>query len=242
VGTEGAVVYKSPSMSDWYEAHLSTRRPEGEGLSHLEVDVTGTPLVGSHLKAGQYVKLHMDGKGEAYYALASAPHRAGTRFELLVKAGSALADALSQVAPGTRVRLSLPQGKGFPVEEARGKNVLLVATGSGISPIRSVIELIRTERTAFKDVALYFGARTPRAFAYADRLAAWEKDGIRVVRVVSQPGDSGWSGLTGYVQTHLGPQPQDTVAFVCGQKGMVQAVTESLVAHGVVREQIHLNF
>ena len=122
------------------------------------------------------------------------------------------------------------------------RTINCATTGSGIGAIRSVIELIRSDRTAFADVALYFGARTPRAFAYADRLADWEKDRIRVNRVVSQPGDSGWTGLTGYVQTHLGPQPEGTIAFVVGQKSMVQSVTEALANNGVPRKHVHLNF
>lgn len=229
-------------MSDWYDARMASRWEEAQGLTHVELDVAGTPLAGSHSKAGQYVRLRLDGAGESLFALASAPQREGTRFELLVKSGAPLADALIQLAPGSSVRVSLPQGKGFPLESARGHDVLLVATGSGISAIRSALEAIRADRAAFGDVTLYFGARTPRAFAYAGRLSGWEKDGVKVVQVVSQPGDTGWTGLTGYVQSHLGPLRAGTVAFLCGQKPMVQAVTEVLRKHDVPEQSIFLNF
>ena len=148
-----------------------------------------------------------------------------------------------KLEPGAQVQSRRPEGRGFPLVQARGRNLLLFATGSGISPIRSVIESVRQERSAYGRVTLYFGARTPQAFAYEDELQHWEAAGIRVVRTVSQPGASGWQGLTGYVQAHLGEVPvEDTLAFVCGQSGMVQGVMDALRTRGLPREAIHLNY
>ena len=99
------------------------------------------------------------------------------------------------------------------------------------------------DRQAYGPVTLYFGVRTPDSFAYADELDHWEASGIRVVRTVSRPGASGWQGLTGYVQAHLGEEPvEDTLAFVCGQSGMVQGVMDALRGRGLTREAIHLNY
>lgn len=229
-------------MADWHQARISKTKKEAHGLTTLELNVGDTPLRGTHLLPGQYVKVALEGKGEAYFALASRPAKDGDRFEILVKQGSSLADALSQSAVGQTLTVSLPAGRGFPVETAHGKKVLLFATGSGISPIRSVIEEIRADRSAFDDVVLYFGARTPDAFAYADELHRWEKDRIRVIRTVSQPGQSGWTGLTGYVQNHLSDVDPRAIAFVCGQKAMVQNVIDSLVKRGLPKENIFLNF
>jgi sulfhydrogenase subunit gamma (sulfur reductase) len=229
-------------MSDWYGARVASRRPNGDGLTHLELDVAGTPLAGSHLRAGQYVKLSVDGKQEAFFALASRPHERGTRFELLVKTGAPVADAAAALGPGASVMLSLPQGDGFPLEQARGKDVVFIATGSGLSPIRSALEVIRADRKSYGAVALYLGARTPGHIPYADELSTWEREGIRVNRVVSQPGSSGWRGLTGYVQAHLGDVGKDAVAFIAGQKAMVAAVKALLAERGIPPERIFLNF
>jgi len=229
-------------MSNWYEVAVASQRAEADGLTHLELDVAATPLAGTHLHAGQYVKLALEGLGESFFALASPPGPHAARFEVLVKAGAPLADALTQLKPGAQVRATVAQGKGFPLAAARGKNVLLVATGSGLSPVRSAIEAMLAERGAYGELTVYVGARTPQAFAYADRMTHWERAGVRVFRVVSQPGQSGWKGLTGYVQGHLTPPAPPAVAFLCGQKAMVQAVTETLVARGVGRDAIFLNF
>src|SRR5881227_1707947 len=108
--------------------------------------------------------------------------------------------------------------------------------GSAISPIRSVLAELVRDRAAYKSLALFFGARTPDAFAYSDELTRWEKSGVRVVRTVSQPPTS-WKGLRGYVQQHVADEKvEDAVAFLVGQKAMVQAVTEALVQRGMPKE------
>jgi NAD(P)H-flavin reductase len=230
-------------MNDWHPTTVAAVLPAAEELTELVLDIGGTPLVGTHRTPGQYVRLALPEVGESLFAIASPPEPFGTRWEFLLKGGSALADTLVTLEPGARVLSGRPEGKGFPLVLARGGHLLLFATGSGISPIRSVIESIRQERSAYGRVTLYFGARTPQAFAYEDELQHWEAADIRVVRTVSQPGASGWQGLTGYVQACLDEdQVEDTVAFVCGQSGMVQGVIDVLRARGLPREAIHLNY
>jgi NAD(P)H-flavin reductase len=230
-------------MTDWYPATVAAVHPEAEGLVEFILDIGETPLKGTHQRPGQYVRLSLPGLGEGVFALASPPEPEGHHWEFLLKGGSPLADALLLRRPGEVVHTSRPEGPGFPLEEARGRSLLLFATGSGISPIRAVIESIRRERAAYGQVTLYFGVRTPDAFAYEDELHQWEKMGIRVVRTVSQPGASGWQGLTGYVQAHLGEGPlADAAAFLSGHSIMVQEVIQALETRGVPRSAIHLNY
>ncbi|MFP2963404.1 NAD-binding oxidoreductase [Myxococcus sp. 1LA] len=230
-------------MPDWHLATVADSTPAADGLTDLVLDVQGTPLAGSHERPGQYVHLRLPGVGEGLFAIASPPGGTGTQWEFLLKVGSPLPDALVHLPRGAHVDVSRPEGRGFPLERARGQDVLLFATGSGISAIRSVITSIQRERGAYGLVTLYFGARTPGAFAYADELHDWEAGGVRVVRTVSQPGASGWQGLTGYVQAHLGEGPvQAAVAFLCGQKEMVRGVMSTLQARGMPAGDIHLNY
>lgn len=230
-------------MTEWHPATLSARAPAADELTGLTLDIGGTPLVGSHQAPGQYVRMRLPEVGAGLFAIASPPAPAGTRWDFLLKSGSPLPDALVHLAPGARVEVSRPEGRGFPLELARSRDLLLFATGSGISPIRSVIESLRKDRGAFERVTLYFGARTPSAFAYTEEFHLWEASRIRVVRTVSRPGASGWQGLTGYVQEHLAEEPlENSVAFVCGQPEMVKGVVEALSSRGLPRDAIHLNF
>jgi len=230
-------------MSDWHPATVTARTPAADGLTDLVLDIQGTPLVGTHAHPGQYVRLRLPGQEAGLFAIASPPEPQGDRWEFLLKDGSPLPDALIRLPLGAQVQVTAPEGQGFPLERARGHDLLLFATGSGISAIRPVIASVRRERDAFGRVKLYFGARTPAAFAYQDELHAWEDGGIQVVRTVSQPGASGWQGLTGYVQAHLGEEPlDDALAFVCGQASMVRGVMEALSERGVPATRVFFNY
>ncbi len=212
-----------------------------EGLHHLLLDTDGTPLAGLFTSPGQYLKLSQESLGSAYFAIASAP--GGGTVELLLKSGTPLSDALIASRPGDEVFASAPQGRGFPLAQARGGDLLLFATGSGISAIRSCIEAVRRDRSAFGKVQLYFGVRTPDAFAYEDEQGSWEGAGIQVMRVVSRPGATGWAGLKGYVQEHLEEAPLDDAwAFLCGHQAMVEGVTAALLLRGLPKDRIFLNY
>lgn len=226
----------------WHSAPIASRRPAAEGLVHLSLDVRGTPVAGAHALPGQYVKLSLPGVGEGYFAIASAPGET-EQLDFLVKRASPLTEALAEVSVGHSVHVSPPAGKGFPVDKARSKDVLLFATGSGIAAIRPVIELVRRERKAYGRVTLYFGAREPRFFAYSEEIPTWEKHDIQVLRTVSKPSGHNWHGPTGYVQQHIGNNDlSQAVAFLVGQKGMVAEVSKVLVERGLPGESIHLNF
>lgn len=229
--------------SDWHAVTVAALFPAADALTELTLDLRGSPLVGTHRTPGQYVRLALPGLGESHFAIASAPEPGGSRWDFLVKEGSAVPDALVRLLPGSAVWARAPEGEGFPLDAVRGKDLLLFATGSGISPIHSVIESVRRQRQDFGRVTLYFGVRTPSAFAYMNKVSHWEAADIRVVRTVSQPGASGWQGLTGYVQAHIAEEPvENAAAFVCGQSSMVEGVMEALAHRGLARERIHLNY
>jgi NAD(P)H-flavin reductase len=229
-------------MGEGFPARVVGNRPAAIGLRLLTLDVSGTPLVGTHERPGQYVELSLPGHAQMPFALASAPDPHGARWEVLVKAGPPLADALSTVNGGAVVEVTRPVGPGFPLERAKGHSLVLVATGSGISPIRSVLQALLREREAYGKVTLLFGARTPKSFAFAEEVPVWEANGVRVVRVVSQPDANGWAHATGYVQKHLGGPHADAVAFLCGQKAMIDEVALELERQGVPSRNVYLNY
>ncbi len=228
-------------MGDWYEGRITGLAKAAEGLVEVTLDVSGTPLPAAHAHAGQYLKASVEGGGEGYFAIASAPGE-GDRLELLVKAGSKLGAALAAPTPPEVLRLSAPLGPGFPLDKARGRDVLLFATGSGLGAIRPVVRVLLRDPGAYGKVTLFVGVRTPTSLAYAKDIGAWEAAGVTVLRVVSQPGASGWAGLTGYVQSHLGSiDATHAVAFVVGQEAMMRAVTEALVSRGLTSDRVFRN-
>jgi NAD(P)H-flavin reductase len=202
---------------------------------------------GAHTLPGQVVRLRADGLGDGYFALASAPAADG-HADLLIKRGAPLADALvSAAGPGARLDMTSAFGKGFPLEAARGRELLLFAAGSGISPIRALVEHVLARRADYGRAALFYGQRGHEDFAYQKEHAAWHAAGVRVVLCSSQP-QPDWDGPRGYVQDvahSLGFLDIDTrgaVAYLCGMKTMVAAVKDVLARAQVAPERIFQNF
>ena len=126
--------------------------------------------------------IHPEGQEKpVFLALASAPGQALT---LLLGPG-----ATEQVAPseGKRLRMAPPGGKGYPVDEAEGGDLLLFSIGSAASAITSVVEYVRANRARFGAVTLYHGAKAEDEHAYRERDEAWGADGIAVHRTTGKP-------------------------------------------------------
>ncbi|MEI6224737.1 MAG: oxidoreductase [Deltaproteobacteria bacterium] len=204
------------------------------------------PLAASHTVPGQVVKLRAP-SGEAYFALASAP-AADATVDLLLKRGGRIADELvASALPGTRIETSAPFGKGFPIGQAEGRDLLLFAAGSGIAPVRALIQHVVAHRNRFRRVSLFYGQRRGADFAYRSEHLDWERHGIRVVLCPSDA-DEAWPGVRGRVQevaralALAGSDPAGTEAYVCGMTAMVNEVKGTLKDAGVPPDNVHLNF
>ncbi len=204
------------------------------------------PLAASHAVAGQVVKLRAP-SGEAYFALASAPAPDATA-DLLLKRGGRIADELvASALPGARVETSAPFGKGFPLAQAEGRDLLLFAAGSGIAPVRALIQHVITHRNRFHRVSLFYGQRRGADFAYRAEHLDWERHGVRVVLCPSDA-DEAWPGVRGRVQevaralALAGSDPSGSEAYVCGMTAMVNEVKATLKDAGIPPDRVHLNF
>ncbi len=201
-------------------------------------DAAPTP---QYTVAGQYLKVQAPAGQAGMFALAQAP---GRELELLVKRGSPVADSLIALGEGDVVLLSGAQGKGFPVAEAVGRDVWLFAVGSGIAPIRALVQALVDDRARHGKVTLYEGQREPEHFGFAAERAAWRAAGVTVVEVLSRPHHN-WSGRTGHVQNALledRPEGAGAVAYLCGMKAMVEGVRETAATLGLPRERTFLNY
>ncbi|XP_031387852.1 fruit protein pKIWI502 isoform X2 [Punica granatum] len=238
----------------WTPALLSEVEPAAASLFHISVDVSdSSELAGSHNRPGQYLQLRVpDAPKPSFLAIASPPSLAAStgRFEFLVKSvEGTTAEALCALKRGDVVELSPVMGKGFDIARIDPPKdyptVFIFATGSGISPIRSLIESgFSADKRS--DVRLYYGVRNLQRMAYQDRFKTWESSGVKIVPVLSQP-DDGWTGETGYVQAAFSRAkkaftPMSTGAVLCGQKQMTEEITSILVADGVSSEKILMNF
>lgn len=217
---------------------------EAEQLQRLKVHIGGA--ASAYTKAGQFIqaKFGEDGK-PGFFAIASAPgaDKENGAVELLIKSQGGTAEQLCGAAAGTEVLVSAPMGNGFNVDSvppADFPTVLIFATGSGISPIKALIESGALQADQRKDVRLYYGVRSKAHLAFADSIPAWEAAGVKVIPVFSEEGQ-------GYVQDAFAKDDgiadySGVAAVLCGQKDMAVAVTELLASKGVPKERVLLNF
>jgi sulfhydrogenase subunit gamma (sulfur reductase) len=231
---------------EWYPAEVARVAPAATGCFHFDVDVP-KGVWASYAIPGQFIRLKPKLSPPGMFALAQPPPESvksatPERFEFLIKRGTPIAEELVALAAGGAVEVSRVQGKGFPIDKARGHSVLLVATGTGLAPMRAVIQHVRAERAAWKNVTLLFGAFTPKHFPWPDEFSQWEKDGIAVQQIISDV-TPGWTGERGFVQRLVEKAPiEDTEAFLVGQREMVAEVRDLLTSRGLSGDHVHLNF
>ena len=200
----------------------------------------------AHERPGQVVKI-ATAEGEGYFALASAPATEPRADRLLKRGGKGADAALASARERRALELSAPFGKGFPWEEARGRDVLLFAAGSGIAPVRALVQHLAANRREFERVTLFYGQRHGSEFAYTGEHLDWERSGVRVVLCPSGEDDA-WPGVRGRVQEVArtlalgGAEPGNAVAFMCGMTAMVAEVKVTLAEFGIPPARIHLNF
>jgi CDP-4-dehydro-6-deoxyglucose reductase len=227
--------YAVPVVSAWDET---------PNLRGVRLDLSALRL--HHERPGQLLQMRLPGGEVGHFALATAPAAHGQE-ELLLRRGSAHVDELiAALGPGAQVEVTAPFGPGFPIEAADGRHVVMVATGSGITPLRALLHDLLERRGDLRKVKLFYGQRTPDSFPYSGEFPGWRDAGLDLHLVCSRA-DTSWVGERGYVQDSLKRElahhaiSADSVAYLCGVDAMVTSVRDLLHAAHLPAERILLN-
>lgn len=193
---------------------------------------------------GQVAVLKVEGVGESYFAIASAPEdRDGMEF--LIRKGKGVSGVLYEAKKGDRVLAKGPAGRGFPIDRYRGRDLFLAAVGSAIAPMRSVLRSIGHRRADFGKVTLVYGVRQADEVPFLGEMEGWRREGIAVIVTLSRPEPGQWNGKVGHVQAHFKEALQglrQPVALVCGMPAMVDEGKAELVRLGIKSEEILTNY
>jgi sulfhydrogenase subunit gamma (sulfur reductase) len=206
--------------------------PEGAGDSH------GVPFI-----SGQVAVLRVGTEEPAYFAFAGAP--ADHELEILVKRTIGCSVALFDMKEGERVELLSVVGHGFDLDSQQGRDLVFIAMGTGVAPLRSALRHVLNRKADFGQLVVLYGARTPDDFCYRDETQSWEDAGVELRQVISRPDGHDWSGSTGYVQTlldHVLPDLESPVALVCGSREMIEQTRDRLQQMGFGSESILTNY
>ena len=177
-------------------------------------------------RAGQFAEYSAFGSGESTFCIASAPTRKGY-IECCFRGVGRVTEALRGLEVGDTVGVRGPYGNSFPIEQFYGKNLVFIAGGIALPPLRTVIWNCLDLREKFGDITIVYGARSESDLVYKRELAEWqERADVRLVKCVD-PGGNGpdFDGLVGFVPTVLeqaAPSAGNTIALVCGPPIMIK--------------------
>ncbi len=189
---------------------------------------------------GQFHMLYAFGAGEVPISVSGRPARGGG-VEHTIRAVGATTRALCRLRRGGTVGVRGPFGTAWPVEEARGRDVVLVAGGIGLAPLRPVIQRIIAERELYGRVTVLYGARTPDDILFEADLARWRGRFDLQVGVTVDHADASWRGHVGVVTTLLTDvdlDPDACLAILCGPEVMMRFTAAELEARGIPRREI----
>jgi NAD(P)H-flavin reductase len=194
---------------------------------------------------GQFNMLSMLGFGEAAISISSDPKSKDVVEHTVRKVGN-FTEALFKLKKGDALGLRGPFGKGWPVEEAKGKNVLIVAGGVGLAPLRSVVMHIASNRADYGNFEILYGARNPGEMLFTDEFDQWRKiknTNVALAVDAVPPGEK-WAHTVGVVTVlfdKMQSKPKDTVVMTCGPDIMMHFGVQGLLKKGFTEDQINVS-
>ncbi|RMH57234.1 MAG: oxidoreductase [Candidatus Hydrogenedentota bacterium] len=221
------------------KAKVESIQPMTPSETLLELRPSASPLRGS---PGQFVQVTIPGVGECPISLCSDCRETET-FQLCVRRVGLVTTAIHRLVPGSIVGIRGPFGTTFPLEEAEGKDVLLVAGGLGMAPLRSFVEYILKNRDRFGEVTLVYGTRSPKDLLFREEVFEWyyEKP-ISVILTVDLAPAGDWTGEVGPVTIPLRSLeivPARTLAVMVGPPVMFSYVLDVLREKGLSDDRIY---
>jgi NAD(P)H-flavin reductase len=192
-------------------------------------------------RPGQFAQVSIFGVGEFPASLPPSPTEDQTFFT--VRRVGSCTNALHLLKPGDKFAVRGPYGNGFPMEQYYGKNLVFVAGGIGLIPLRSCIVYALKHRDKYGTFQIFYGSKTPSELMYVPNLQEWEKAAGVECHLTVDKGDPTWKGHVGVVGS-LFRQPgvkvpvENTVAFVCGPPIMFRFVIKDLLELGFQEQNI----
>lgn len=200
----------------------------------------GAPLA---FAPGQFNMLYAFGRGEVPISMSGDP-ASPERLIHTLRAAGRVTEALAGLKPGDKLGLRGPYGSHWPVEESEGRDVLIVAGGLGLAPLRPAIYRLLAARERYGRIAILYGARGPKELLFRSELEDWRRRLDLEVEVTVDHANGTWRGDVGVVPALI-PRarfsPSDAVAMVCGPEVMMRFSVGALLESGLAPEQIHLS-
>lgn len=202
----------------------------------LESEGTALP----RFTPGQFAMVYVFGVGDIPVSVCGIGRR---RLSHTVRAVGAVSGALRSLEPGATVGIRGPFGTGWDLTTAAGRDLLIIAGGLGLAPLRPLVREALAAPGRYGRLNVVIGARTPADLLYTDQTPDWRAAGARVLTTVDRP-DAAWTGDVGVVTALLSRatfEPGESAAFVCGPEVMMRATARDLTRRGLAGENIRVS-
>lgn len=197
----------------------------------------------SPIQPGQFNMLYSFGKGEIPISVSSLDWEEPLLCHTIQGVG-AISNSCYKLKVGDKIGVRGPFGSVWPIEKALGKDVLILAGGVGIAPLRPLIEKIAGERHKYKTVNVLYGSRDPHSLLFHTDIISWQSDPSINFQVTVDQCQKRWKGNVGVVTSLLNLAsflPEDTVAFLCGPEVMMRFGIYALLDTGIIPSNIYLS-
>lgn len=190
---------------------------------------------------GQFVFCSIPGIGEVPISICSY---SSEYVELNIREVGNTTNKLSQLKKGDKLLVRGPYGRAYPMDKFKGNNLIIVGGGSGVAPLKGLVEYITANKNDFKDVLLFFGFRTPEDVLFKKKLDVWKNRFNMYINFDMIKGKTQYGGKEGFVTERVKEIVQDnkdTIVFICGPPIMITKISEILLNKGFDEEQIYIS-
>ena len=186
-------------------------------------------------RPGQFIMLEVPGFGEVPISVSSSSNNREF-IELCIRKAGRTTNMLHRAKKGAKVGIRGPFGTSFPMEEMAGHNILLIAGGLGLAPLRSPIYWVIERRDEYRDVAVLYGTKEPEQMLFTYQYEGWKKVNHVKLLTIVEKADKDWNGRTGLITElfeEITIDPDNTYAIVCGPPVMFKFVCNHLDGLGI---------
>jgi NAD(P)H-flavin reductase len=188
-------------------------------------------------KPGQFIEVSSFGIGESTFEV----FKYGRSFGFSIKKVGGVTKSMFEKSVGDIIGIRGPYGNGWPLKDFRRKNMLLIGGGIGIPPIRALLQEILGKRRSYRDIDIFYGAKTPKEIVYKKEFKEWDKARNTSVHLTVDKGSKSWKGNVGVVTTLFEGMKfnRSHVAAICGPPIMIKFVVKTLMERGLKEKQIY---
>jgi sulfhydrogenase subunit gamma (sulfur reductase) len=183
-------------------------------------------------KPGQFAFVSAFGVGEAPFGIANIPQNGTATLEFAINRLGSVTTDLHELGVGDMVGVRGPMGNGFPMQQFKGKNLVVIGGGIGGAPLRPVIQSVMANRADYGFFQILWAARNPGLLVFTDEYDAWRATHDTELHLTVDQGDSAWNhnvGLITQLLEQVAPSPRNAITITCGPPIMIHFVNRVLV-------------